>query len=105
MQKTIDKLIKFRNDRGWHDYHTEERLANSVHLEAGELAQLFQWGKSPRPERVKEEIADTAIYLIYLCEKYGFDFRSIIDEKIRKNAKKYDTGINPVDYGWSLRQK
>ena len=101
MKKVIEKLIKFRNERNWQQFHTMERMATSAHMEAGELASLFQWGKTPDPERVKEEVADNAIYLLYLCERYGFDLEDIIMEKIKKNAEKYPADVDHAsDKGW-----
>jgi NTP pyrophosphatase (non-canonical NTP hydrolase) len=41
---------------------------------------------------VKEELADVFAYAILLAEKYGFDVKEIVLEKIQKNAAKY-----PVD--------
>lgn len=101
-QKEITKkLIKFRDDRKWQDFHTPERLSQSAHLEAGELAALFQWGKNPPENRIKEEVADTAIYLLYLCEKYGFVLEDIISQKIAKNEIKYPLNVDPsIKIGW-----
>jgi NTP pyrophosphatase (non-canonical NTP hydrolase) len=96
------KLIKFRDDRGWKKFHTPERLAQSAHLEAGELAQLFQWGKTPPLNRIKEEIADNAIYLLYMCEKYDIDLDEIINQKISKNEVKYPFGLDHATvHGWN----
>jgi NTP pyrophosphatase (non-canonical NTP hydrolase) len=103
MKKTIEKLIKFRDERKWQDLHTPERLANSTLIEAGELAKLFQWGKEPSQDLIKDEIADVMIYCLYLCEKYDFDIKAIINEKIEKNGQKYKTGVNPEKYGWDLK--
>ena len=100
MKKTIEKLIKFRNERNWQELHTPERLANAALIEAAELSELFQWGQDPIHEKVKEEIADNAIYLLYMCEEYGFDLETIINEKIEKNGQKYKVGVNPEKYGW-----
>lgn len=103
MNKIIEDLIKFRDERNWQYLHTVERLATSAHIESGELAALFQWGKNPRREKVKEEIADTAIYLLYLCEKFNFDLETIILEKIQKNADKYPVGVDHAEKnGWNI---
>ena len=70
--------------------------------EIGELAELLQWkteeetsiyAKSQHGrERISEEIADVAIYLIRLCQKLDLDFIEIVQSKIEKNEIKY-----PVD--------
>ena len=96
----IKELVEFRNERNWRGFHTPERLAMAAHVEAGELAKLFQWGKSPDPQDISDEIADTGIYLLYLCEEFGFDFETIIRKKMEKNAIKYPVGSDPKNYGW-----
>lgn len=96
----IKELIDFRNERNWHGFHTPERLAMAVNVEAGELAKLFQWGKRPCPQDVADEIADTGIYLLYLCEKFGLDFETIIRKKMEKNTIKYPVNGDPKNYGW-----
>ena len=96
-KKITDKLIKFRDDRSWGKFHTAKNLAIENQIEAGELAKLFSWGKNPPENRVAEEIADNAIYLLYLCEKYGFNLEDIILQKIAKNELKYATDIDHAD--------
>ena len=66
-------------------------LAIAINVEAGELLELFLW-KSPNEankEKVKEELADIFTYAFLLAEKYQFDIRDIIMEKIKKNSEKY----------------
>lgn len=96
----IKELIDFRNERNWEKFHTPERLAMAAHVEAGELAKLFQWGKSPDSQYAADEIADTGIYLLYLCEKLGLDFETIVRKKMEKNAIKYPVSGDPENYGW-----
>lgn len=100
IKEITKKLLGFRNERNWQAFHTPERLAMAVNVEAGELAKLFQWGKGPGPQDVADEIADTAIYLLYLCDKFGFDFEDIILEKMKKNSIKYPIGDDTKKYGW-----
>jgi len=40
-------------------------------------------------EKVKEELADVLAYAFLLAEKYGFDVKEILMEKIKKNGEKY----------------
>ncbi len=94
MQEIIDNLIKFRNERDWEQFHNPKDLALAINVEAGELLELFLWKESSEAdkEKVKEELADVFSFAFLLAEKYGFDVKEIVLEKIKKNAEKY-----PVD--------
>lgn len=87
----MQELIKFRTDRGWDKYHNLKDLALSVSIEASEILELFQWKPEldyKNIEDLKEEIADTMIYLLYMCDKLNVDPNEIILNKIRKNQKR-----------------
>jgi NTP pyrophosphatase (non-canonical NTP hydrolase) len=94
MQEIIETLIKFRNERDWEQFHNPKDLALAINVEAGELLELFLWKDSSEAdkEKVKEELADVFAFAFLLAEKYGFDVKEIVLEKIKKNAEKY-----PVD--------
>ncbi len=94
LSSIIEELIKFRNDRDWAQFHNPKDLALAISVEANELLELFLW-KNPEEansERVKEELADVFAFAFLLAEKYGFDVKEIVLDKIQKNAEKY-----PVD--------
>lgn len=93
-KETIDKVIAFRDDRDWKQYHNGKDLAISISLEANELLEIFQCSKDDcdRPERVgqvKEELADVLIYAIMMSDYYNLDLDEIIDAKLIKNLAKY----------------
>ena len=84
-------LLQFRNDRDWDQFHNPKDLALAISVEAGELLEVFLW-KTPEeanPEKVKEELADVLAFSFLLAEKYGFDVRQIILDKMEHNAQKY----------------
>ncbi|MCF7925155.1 MAG: nucleotide pyrophosphohydrolase [Candidatus Izimaplasma sp.] len=90
MQEIIDKVIAFRNARGWQKNDRPENLAKSIIIEAAELLENYQWGREHADmENVKEEIADVVIYSLALAHDLGFDMAKIIEEKLDKNAIKY----------------
>lgn len=90
MDSIVDKVIKFRNDRGWEKNDKPENLAKSIIIEAAELLENYQWGPDHADmENVKEEIADVLIYAIAMAYDLGFDIEKIIDEKLIKNEVKY----------------
>ena len=45
-EKIITEILKFRNERGWKQYHNPKDLAISLSLEAAELLENFQWSSS-----------------------------------------------------------
>jgi NTP pyrophosphatase (non-canonical NTP hydrolase) len=97
MQETMARIRKFRDDRDWQQFHNPKDLAVSISIEAAELLELFQWKSAEQSarfaaenkERVSEEIADVAIYLVELADITGIDLASAIDDKLAKNARKY----------------
>ena len=94
MKKVIDELIRFRNERDWEQFHNPKDLAIAINIEAGELLEQFLWkshGDADK-EKVKEELADIFAYGLLLAEKYDFDVKEIVLDKIKKNAKKYPVG-------------
>jgi NTP pyrophosphatase (non-canonical NTP hydrolase) len=97
MEATIARIRKFRDDRDWKQFHDPKNLAVSISIEAAELLEIFQWMTGEQAtlyatqhkERISDEIADVAIYLIELADTVGIDLAQAIDAKLEKNAKKY----------------
>ena len=91
MKDIIDALIDFRNDRDWEQFHNPKDLALALNVEAGELLELFLWKKpeEAKTEKVQEELADIFAFAFLLADKYGFDVKEIVLDKIKKNGEKY----------------
>ena len=94
IKEITNKLIQFRNERDWEQFHNPKDLALAISIESAELLELFLWKKAEdaNTDKVKEELADIFSFAFVLAEKYGFDFQEIFLYKIEKNRKKY-----PVD--------
>jgi NTP pyrophosphatase (non-canonical NTP hydrolase) len=90
-EEIIQALLRFRNERDWEQFHNPKDLALAINVEAGELLELFLWKNSEEAnkEQVKEELADVFAFAFMLAEKYNFDVKEIVLEKIRRNAEKY----------------
>lgn len=86
-----EKLIAFRDERDWAQFHNPKDLALALNIEAGELLEAFLWKNAEDAdiEKVKEELADVFAYAFLLADKYGFDVKEIVSEKINKNGVKY----------------
>lgn len=85
------KLLEFRNDRDWEQFHNPKDLALALSIEASELNELFLWKKpeDANIEKVKDELADVFAYALLLAEKYDLDVNEIVLNKIKKNGEKY----------------
>ena len=86
--------MKFRNERDWEQFHNPKDLALALSIESAELLELYLWknANEANPEKVKEELADVFSFAFLLAEKYGFDVKEIVLEKIKTNGQKY-----PID--------
>lgn len=91
IEEITSELLRFRNERDWEQFHNPKDLALAISVEAAELLELFLWKNSEdaNQEKVKEELADIFAYAFMLANKYDFDVKSIVLEKIQKNRKKY----------------
>jgi NTP pyrophosphatase (non-canonical NTP hydrolase) len=102
---TIERVLKFRDDRNWKQFHNPKDLAISISLEAAELLEVFQWSAedvccSEKKEKIREELADVLNYCILLDDTCGLDMDEIVREKIRKNEKNY-----PIEKAYGNKQK
>lgn len=43
MDKLMQEINKFNEERDWDQFHSPENLAKSISIEAGELLECFQW--------------------------------------------------------------
>lgn len=72
IKQLTKKIIDFRNERDWGQFHTPKNLAISLTLEASEVLEHFQW-------KTDEEIKE---YINKSGKKYPV-------EKARGSARKY----------------
>ena len=93
-KETYDRLMKFRDDRDWSQFHTGENLAKSIMIEAGELLEVFQWSdKEKSLDKVKEELADVFMYSMLMADRYHLDIDEIINKKLDQNEQKYPADL------------
>jgi len=90
-------LREFAAERDWRRYHTPKNLAMAMIVEAAELVEHFQWmtpeqSAAPTSQQlaaIRDEAADTLIYLVELADVLGIDLIAAARDKIGKNAVKY----------------
>lgn len=92
-----DALREFAEARDWRQFHAPKNLAMAMIVEAAELVEHFQWltpeqSRQLAPDKlaaVRDEVADTLIYLVELADALGIDPIAAARDKIAKNAIKY----------------
>ncbi len=89
MEELIKKILLFRDQRDWKQFHTPENLSKSIAIEAAELLENFQWDDAFDKEQVKEELADIMIYCVLMADSVNVDIIKIMDDKLKKNSEKY----------------
>jgi NTP pyrophosphatase (non-canonical NTP hydrolase) len=84
-------LRRFSDEREWGQFHNPKDLALALNIEAGELLEVFLWKSAEQADvqRVREELADVFAYAFLMADRYGFDVKQIVLDKIEKNALKY----------------
>jgi len=100
---TIEQLKttvkKFRDDRNWKQFHDLKNLSIALAVEAAELQELFLWkseslakqllSSEKGKQKIRDELADIQIYLLYLSDESGIDLSEAVRAKLSINNKKY----------------
>ena len=91
---TLQRILDFRDERNWKQFHNPKDLAISLSLEAAELLECFQWSGEDtevagKTAAMKEELSDVVIYALLLADRLGLDLDAAVREKIQINAAKY----------------
>lgn len=105
IKEITDRIVNFRNERNWEQFHNPKDLALALSIEAAELNELFLWKDASQVDKtdresIADELADVLVYALFLAEKFGFDVKEIIEAKMQKNARKY-----PVEKSRNLALK
>lgn len=95
--EVLNKLLAFRHERNWEQFHTPKNLSMGISIEAAELMQEFLWKNDAevaqrikeQPEKVADEIADIASYIMLISHDLGLDLFAEIERKMAKNGAKY----------------
>lgn len=93
-EEIIKRILQFRDDRNWRQFHNPKDLAISISLEAAELLETFQWSGADtqvveKRQEQKEELADILMYCVLMADALSLDINEIITEKLKKNELKY----------------
>ncbi len=97
IRELTKKIIDFRDERDWKQFHNPKDLAISLVLEAGEVMEHFQWKTKEEVEEhirthkedIADELADVLHYLLTLSHDLDIDLVEAEENKIQKSALKY----------------
>ena len=91
MEKLIDLLKEFMDERDWKQFHNPKDLSLALSIEASELLETFLWKSHEDADidKVKEELADVFAYALLIADAYDLDIEEIVREKIKENSEKY----------------
>lgn len=100
LEELKKRIIEFRDERDWGQFHTPKNLAISLSLEASEVLEHFQWkteGETveylkTNKENLADELGDVFNYLLLLAERADINILEAAENKLKKNSEKY-----PVD--------
>jgi len=91
------KIIAFRDERNWAQFHNPKDVSLSLVLEAAEVMEHFQW-KSPveikeyvvsHKKEIGEELADVLYWALLLAHDLKIDLVDASEKKLEKNRQKY----------------
>ena len=91
IQEITENIVHFTKERNWEQFHNGKDLALALSIEASELNEIFLWKNADDVDvdKIKEELADVMNYAFLIANKYNFDVKQIIFDKLNKNALKY----------------
>ncbi len=97
-----NRLIKFRQEREWEQFHTPKDIAISLLLEAAEVLEHFQWRSQLEVEEyvkthrsdIGEELADVFNWVLLLSNDLGINIIEAANQKIDAGAKKYPVKLD-----------
>jgi dCTP diphosphatase len=91
------RIVRFRDERQWQQFHNAKDVALSLVLEATEVLELMQWKQGDELEkslqekkhRLGEELADVLYWVLIMAHDRGIDLSEAFANKMAANAIKY----------------
>ena len=93
----IERILKFRCERDWEQFHKPKDMVLSLMIEAAELAEHVQWKSDndfvehlkTKREEFGDELADVLYWVLLLSHDLEIDLVAAFKNKMDKNEKKY----------------
>ena len=94
-----EKIIKFRDERDWKQFHSPKDVAISLSIEAAEVLEHFKWKSNEEIEKyiktdkeeIGKELADVLNHILILAHDLDIDIDIVkaTKEKTKENHEKY----------------
>lgn len=97
LDRIRQKLIQFRKDRDWEQFHKPKDLALSLVLEVAEVLEHFQWKSDEEikeytkvnKDEIGKELADVFNWVLLLSHDLNIDILEAAENKIEENNARY----------------
>lgn len=91
------KVIKFRDDRDWKQFHNPKDSAIALLSEATEVLDEFKWLSKKETalhlknskKKVADELSDVLFWVLLMAHDLKIDIPKAFDTKMKENEKKY----------------
>ena len=108
LEQMTRQILAFRSARRWEQFHNPKDMALSLMLEAGEVAEHFQWKDldeaqqhiAAHREEIAEELADVLYWVLLMSHDLKVDLPAAFAAKMHKNDAKY-----PVERAMNSHRK
>lgn len=102
------KVIKFRDDRDWKQFHNPKNCATHLMIEASEVMQVFAWedekelsNLSPKLKaELGDELSDVLGWILILAHDNNINLVKAFEKKLKHNIAKY-----PIEKSKGNRKK
>jgi len=97
LKQLQDRVLVFRDDRNWKQFHNPKDLAISLLVEATELLDEFKWkdeaavAKHLRDDKeaIADEVMDVLYHVLLIAADLDINIVSEFERKMQKNEAKY----------------
>ena len=97
----LTRILAFRDERDWKQFHKPKDMALSLVLEAAEVAEIFQWKSDAQieeslestRERLGKELSDVLYWVLLMAHDCGVDLKGAFERKMNENERKYPVAL------------
>lgn len=101
LDELMARVVSFRDERDWRQFHKPKDMALSLMLEAAELVEIFQWKNDAdiesslgeMRERLGRELSDVLYWVLLIARDCQVDISEAFERKMEENERKYPVAL------------